>query len=119
MPGTILLVDDEPELLTVFKTALEKDRHVVLAEQCPLRALETARRHKGSLELLLSDVVMPGMDGFELSRRVREMVPGIKVIFASGFPFDLDAPDGGSLFLSKPFSLSTLRSAVDAALAGG
>ncbi|MEI8033385.1 MAG: response regulator [Chlorobiaceae bacterium] len=65
---TILLVDDEPCLLKLLKEVLEKNGYTVLPADTPMKALQLAELHRERIDLLLTDVVMPEMDGCELSR---------------------------------------------------
>ena len=84
-------------------------------------ALATARAHAGPVHLLLSDLVMPGMNGRELARRLAEARPGLKVLFTSGYGEDVAARQGaldpGAHFLEKPYSLATLARKVRESLA--
>ena len=81
------------------------------------------REAPGRIDLLLTDVVMPVMNGRELSQRVRALKPEIKVLFTSGYTADAIAHHGvlepGVDFLEKPFSLAAMAEKVRAALAGG
>jgi two-component system cell cycle sensor histidine kinase/response regulator CckA len=85
-------------------------------------ALTAAARHSGPLHLLLTDVVMPGMNGRELSARLCAVRPQVKVLFTSGYGGDVVARCGvledGVVLLEKPYSLSTLAGHVRRALAG-
>jgi CheY-like chemotaxis protein len=81
----------------------------VIAMKDPRQALEAVRRREGSLDLLITDVVMPEMNGRELRDRLREMRPGLRCLFMSGYPADAMAPAGilgeGDELLEKPFTL--------------
>jgi PAS domain S-box-containing protein len=119
---TILLVEDETVILEMGAFILEQHGYTVLVAQNPLQALELVHRRQETIDLLLTDVIMPDMNGRELSRRVLELLPAIKVLFMSGYTADILAHHGGGMdaslhFLEKPFSASQLvqkvRSVID------
>jgi two-component system, cell cycle sensor histidine kinase and response regulator CckA len=116
MAQTILLVDDHRSVRAALKTVLERAGHAVLEAPSGERAVEIAEMHPGPIDLLLADVVMPGMDGFEVARRIHALRPGAKVLFMSGHLGNAYAEDvtltGGS-FLPKPFAAADLRDALD------
>lgn len=120
--ATILVVEDEPSVLAVVKRALEQHSYVVLSASSPREALRVAER-ADSIDLLLSDIVMPEMNGVELARRLGAMRPGLRKLFVSGYTADaLDdqVARGESLRLvQKPFDAGTLLRAVDDALGDG
>ena len=109
-PGseTVLVVEDEPAVLTLSRRALEAQGYVVLAASDPIAALRVVERHGGTIHLLLTDVVMPGLSGRELADRLTAQRPGIRVLYMSGYPGDAVVQHGtlpsGSAFLQKPFS---------------
>jgi PAS domain S-box-containing protein len=109
-PGseTVLVVEDEPAVLTLSRRALEAQGYVVLAASDPAAALRVVERHGGTIHLLLTDVVMPGLSGRELADRLTAQRPGIRVLYMSGYPGDAVVQHGtlplGSAFLQKPFS---------------
>jgi CheY-like chemotaxis protein len=117
---TVLLVEDEPDMLSLGRVMLSELGYRVLGAGSPERALALAERHAGELDLLVTDVVMPGMDGQELARRLRERIPGLPVLFISGYPDDVIARRGilsGEVrLLQKPFDLERLAGAVRGAL---
>lgn len=108
----VLLVEDEPGVLKVTCSMLEGLGYRVWAAGSPQEALELAAKHAGEIRMLLTDVVMPGMNGRELATRVQDLVPGVKVLFASGYPADVLAdrgiPGGEVNFIAKPFSIQEL-----------
>ncbi len=116
LPGsrgeTILLVEDEVSILSLCETLLERLGYTVLAASTPLEALDIARRNAGNIDLLLTDVVMPGMNGKELATRLSSLCPGLKVAFMSGYTADVIAKRGvvedGVSFIQKPFVLQDL-----------
>jgi PAS domain S-box-containing protein len=109
-PGseTVLVVEDEPAVLTLSRRALEAQGYVVLAASDPLAALRVVEHHGGTIHLLLTDVVMPGLSGRELADRLTAQRPGMRVLYMSGYPGDAVVQHGtlpsGSAFLQKPFS---------------
>ena len=113
---TVLLAEDEESILKLGTTILKKHGYTVLAARTPAEALARAERHKGSIHLLITDVVMPGMNGKELKDRLTALRPGIKVLFMSGYTSDVIAHQGvideGVAFLQKPFSVNTLAQKV-------
>jgi signal transduction histidine kinase/CheY-like chemotaxis protein len=103
--GTILLVEDEPDLRSALRQLLTEEGYRVLDASGPLEALALLRAETGSIDLVLTDLVMPRMHGRELARQARELRPGVEVLFMSGW--DPDAASGpvpGSPFLRKPFT---------------
>jgi len=105
---TVLVVEDEPAVLTLSRRALEAQGYVVLAASDAAAALRVVERHGGTIHLLLTDVVMPGLSGRELADRLVAQRPGIRVLYMSGYPGDAVVQHGtlpsGSAFLQKPFS---------------
>jgi len=105
---TILVVEDEPAVLSLSRRALEAQGYVVLAASDAAAAMRVVERHGGTIHLLLTDVVMPGLSGRELADRLATRRPGIRVLYMSGYPGDAVVQHGalphGSAFLQKPFS---------------
>ena len=110
--GTVLLVEDEPALLRVGRLLLEKLGYEVLAAGTPGEALRVARDHVGTISLLMTDVVMPEMNGLDLARALLAFRPHMRCLFTSGYPADVIAHHGvldeGVHFLQKPFSRQDL-----------
>ena len=109
---TILLVEDEDAVRGLTRRCLETSGYTVLAAANAEEALEVAARIQERIDLLLTDVVMPGASGTELSRRLLERRPGTRVLYVSGYT---DASmvshvglDAGVSFLQKPFTPETL-----------
>ena len=119
---TILLVEDEAPVREVTTAQLDALGYRVLSCPSGEAALATARAHSGPIHLLLSDLVMPGMNGGELARRLVESRPALKVLFTSGYGEDVAtrrcALDPGAHFLEKPYSLARLARKVRESLAG-
>ncbi|MCR9247004.1 MAG: ATP-binding protein [bacterium] len=115
---TVLLAEDDPLVRRVTARALEGSGYRVLAEDTPAAAIDCAMRHDGPIDLLLSDVIMPGLGGPDLAARVRELRPTIAVRFISGY---LDESQTAQLLelgplLNKPFTRQELLAFVRAAL---
>jgi PAS domain S-box-containing protein len=113
---TILLVEDDPALSAMLTEVLRHLGYLVLPCTSAAAALEHAAAHQGEIQLLVTDVVMPGMDGKTLAQRVTALRPGIKVLYASGYPEAVIAHRGvldeGIHFLAKPFTPAALASRV-------
>lgn len=117
---TVLLVEDEALLLALGQRMLDELGYTVLAAGSPAEALALFDRHGGSIDLLVSDVIMPGMSGRELWQVLLERQPGLPCVFMSGYPQDVLAPHGvldrGLYFLQKPFRMRRLAERVREAL---
>ncbi len=117
---TILVVEDQIEILALTQRALAARGYTVLAADGPEKALEISRAHAAPIDLLLTDVMMPVMSGPELARVIAAERPVARLLFMSGFSADLIASDGlldvGTQFLGKPFTLAELCSRVRASL---
>ena len=113
---TILLVEDERPILNLCKLLLERNGYNVIAAATPKEALITVENYNGTIELLLTDVIMPEMNGYELSKKLRVYRPKLKTLFMSGFTADVIANnsviDSGVNFIQKPFSTKSLSTAV-------
>jgi len=113
---TILLVEDESAVRDLVATALGERGYVVLAAVDADEAQRIEREHPGAIDLLITDVVMHGMRGPELARRIRERRPRIPVLYMSGYPDDAmttgGALEGCTAFLQKPFRVSALGAKV-------
>ncbi len=95
----------------------------VVAAESPVNAVEIAGRHAKLIRVLLADVVMPGMDGSQLARRICGIDPNVKVLFMSGYPADVIAQHGlldrNTAFLAKPFTRNELAQKLCEVLDGG
>jgi CheY-like chemotaxis protein len=120
--GTVLLVEDEATVRSVTAAMLRSLGFTVVSAASPTAALETFRRGGASVDIVLSDVVMPGMSGKELRDRLRALGPDIPVVLMSGYAANFIAHHGvleeGVDFLQKPFDLKTLARRLYAALKG-
>ncbi|MGC4001037.1 MAG: PAS domain-containing protein [Anaeromyxobacter sp.] len=113
---TLLLVEDEPAVLALGKRILERHGYAVLTAPGPAAALALAAEHAGDLALLVTDVVMPGMNGLELRDRLRAARPGLPCVFVSGYAAGAIGPGGllpeGVDLLPKPFDGEVLAAKV-------
>jgi two-component system cell cycle sensor histidine kinase/response regulator CckA len=120
--GTILLVEDEEGLRALNARGLATRGYTVLEAGNGVEAMEVLERQGGTVDLVVSDVVMPEMDGPTLLRELRKKIPDIKIIFVSGYAEDafqkhLPDPDQYN-FLAKPFTLKQLVEKVKDTMAG-
>jgi two-component system cell cycle sensor histidine kinase/response regulator CckA len=117
---TVLLVEDETAILNVGKAMLEGLGYKVLTADTPSRALSQFKAHASDIRLLITDVVMPEMNGRDLAKLINEIKPGLKCLFTSGYTADVIAHHGvldeGVYFLQKPFSMKELASKLREAL---
>lgn len=119
-PAVILVVDDDTAVRQVTARVLEREGYRVLQAGEGTEALRVAREHSGPLDLLLTDVVMPGMNGRELSEKLAVVRPETRLLYMSAYTEDEVILRGIRVsevaFLHKPFGLKGLASAVRAAL---
>jgi len=119
---TVLLAEDEEVVRTMGVEILEGFGYTVLEAAEPADALAHARTHDGAIDLLITDVIMPGMNGRALAEQVTALRPGIRVLYISGYPADFISDravlEDGVNFLQKPFSLRSLALKVRDALDG-
>ncbi len=119
---TVLLVEDEPSILVLGKAILERYGYKVLAVRTPEEAQKLAEQYEGQIHLLITDVVMPQMNGRDLMVRIITSRPEIKTLYMSGYTTDVIAHHGvleeGINFLQKPFSNQTLAAKVREVLDG-
>ncbi len=108
---TVLITEDEPMVRKMISRILKTNGYNVLLAEDGHDALETIKNYNSHIDLLISDMIMPKMDGRELAAEVRNIMPDIKVIFISGYTDDIlrDMPDISNInFLQKPFSTPSL-----------
>jgi two-component system, cell cycle sensor histidine kinase and response regulator CckA len=110
---TVLVVDDQDFVRDVIKIALEDAGYTVIDAGSPVEAIGLARDANATIELLVTDVVMPEMDAFELADRITCEIPNVRVLYTSGYT---DAAAEGP-FLQKPFTPAQLVEKVGAVLA--
>ena len=116
---TVLVVDDDPQILMLAKIMLEDSGYRVLTAGTPGEAIVLAQKHAGKVQLLLADVVMPGMNGRDLAKRLQSSYPSLKVLFMSGHSAGIiGVMDENVNFISKPFSMATFAAKVREVLRG-
>lgn len=119
---TILLAEDERNLLDVLRQLLEGLGYTVLTAADGVAAIEVSERHSGPIDLFLSDLVMPGMDGRQAAVKISAARPGIAVLFMSGYTRDMmesGLPRRSRCgFIAKPFSLELLARRIREVLEG-
>jgi PAS domain S-box-containing protein len=117
---TILLVEDETPILQMAKTTLEKLGYTVWTAESPKHALELAKKYNGKINLLITDVVMPEMNGHDLALRLAANNPDLKTLYMSGYAADVVSHHGilneDVLFMQKPFSIRELAKNVRKAI---
>jgi CheY-like chemotaxis protein len=117
---TVLLVEDDPLILEIAITMLQTLGYTVLAAATPREALQIAKEHRGEIQVVLTDVVMPEMNGRELAKQLLGLRPGLKCVFMSGYTANVIAQHGvlddGMHFIPKPFTLKVLADRIREAL---
>jgi two-component system cell cycle sensor histidine kinase/response regulator CckA len=117
---TILLVEDEPMILELTVIMLKTLGYTVLSAATPGEAIRLAREHCGQIHMLLTDVIMPEMNGRDLAKNLLSLYPDLKRLFMSGYTANVIAHhgvlDAGVHFLQKPFSLGELAAKIREAL---
>jgi len=117
----ILIVEDEPSVLAITETMLMQQGYNVVTAATPSEALKKASSGDHNFDLLLTDVIMPEMNGAELARKIAGIYPEIRVVFMSGYSANIISPHGvlekGTFFLQKPFIVEQLAEIVRTALA--
>ena len=117
---TILLVEDNGPVRDLGYTLLTQKGYTVLKAENGTDALKRLASHNGPVHLLLTDMIMPGMNGQELFGKAAQIRPGLKVLYLSGYSDDLIAHhgilDASTAFIQKPFTVHTLAAKVRAAI---
>ena len=112
----VLLVEDEPGILKLSKLILERNGYKVLDAGTSAEAIASAENYKGTIDLLLTDVIMPEMNGSELSKKLHASRPELKTLFMSGYTADVIAHnsvlESGVNFIQKPFNVKSLTTAI-------
>ncbi len=110
--GTVLVVEDDEQLRRLTHRALASQGYTVLEADRGSTALDIARRHKGEIDLLLTDVIMPDTNGPKLAETIRAARPGLRVLYMSGYPDGAIASHGmlepGVAYLAKPFTTEAI-----------
>ena len=115
--GTILLVDDEDMIIAVGKSLLEKLGFRVVTAKGGEQAIDAVKRNGAKIDLVVLDLVMPGMDGGRVFDRIREIRPAVPVLLSSGYSIDGQAAEimrrGCDGFIQKPFTIAELSQKVE------
>jgi DNA-binding response OmpR family regulator len=115
-PATVLVVEDEEDVRELARDILEMNGYLVLEALDGADATRLAETHPGPIDLLITDVVMPGTSGPELARRLRAHRPGLRVLCMSGYPESADrrieGEAGWNAWLQKPFTPAGLMAKV-------
>ncbi len=120
----ILVVDDEPNICDASRRALNKQGYEIIVAANGAEAMALFTKHREKIKLILTDIMMPHMDGLEMIRQIRKLDPHIKVIAASGMVSASDSHQrlkdladlGVKIFLDKPFSIERLLEAIRSTL---
>lgn len=114
--GTILLVENEHDILILCRAALEEAGYTTLSAETPREAIRLARQYNGEVDMLLTDVVMPDMNGCDLAKELQSIIPDLKTLFMSGYSSDVISRHEMLAervnFIQKPFSLKLLTTMV-------
>ena len=117
---TILVVDDDPNIINLISEILKGLGYQVLRASCGAEALRISQEHAGGIDLLLADIIMPGLRGTDLGRELIRKRPGLKVLYMSGYADGIARHTttlrANDLYLQKPFSLEKLAVCVRRAL---
>jgi DNA-binding response OmpR family regulator len=117
----VLVVEDEAPVRQLVTSTLQRAGYNVLSAEDAPSAMARLRGHGAPIDLLLTDVIMPGRNGRELARDAQEHQPGLPVLFMSGYADRTFGPEGpgglGDAFLQKPFGLDVLAARVRQILA--
>lgn len=117
---TVLVVEDETSIRRLTKTMLERMGYTVLAAASPVKAIDLVKEQEEPVQLLITDVVMPEMNGRDLAEKLQDIYPSLKVLFMSGYTANVIAHRGvldeGVHFIQKPFSMKDLAVKVREAL---
>lgn len=119
LSGTVLIVEDEAAIRSLTSRILRRKGYEVLEAVDGADALRVAEAHDGSIEVLLTDLVMPGIGGAELAGRIGSARPRLRVVYMSGYGEEdlaTHGVEGPALFLGKPFRPDELLAKVRAAL---
>jgi CheY-like chemotaxis protein len=109
---TILLVEDEQTILNITTMILTKQGYTVLAANSPSEAIQLASEHSSGIHLLMTDVVMPEMNGRDLAKKLQSLYPQLKCLYMSGYTANVIAHhgvlDAGLHFIQKPYNMNVL-----------
>ena len=117
---TVLVVDDEEDLRDIMRRMLERRGFSTLIAGDSQQAIAVCREHPGDIDILVTDLGLPGVSGGELSRTATELRPGMSVVYISGLPKEIAVADGligeDALLVKKPFSRDVLVDALRSVL---
>ncbi|HKK98727.1 MAG TPA: ATP-binding protein, partial [Desulfotignum sp.] len=117
---TVLVVEDEAVILDLACAMLDHLGYTALAAASPEKALNLAQAHAGKIHLVITDVVMPGMNGRDLAEQLTQLYPDLRVLFMSGYTANVIAHHGvldpGVHFMQKPFSMEDMAAKVQAVI---
>jgi len=113
--ATVLIVEDDPRVRSLAELILHKAGHDVVTTGGPIEAI-AALKAQSDIDLVITDIVMPDMNGFDLAIELRRITPGIRLVFMSGFTSDHFKRSIDDPFLMKPFTVESLTNVVDQAL---
>jgi CheY-like chemotaxis protein len=109
---TVLVVEDEPAILSLIRRQLSTHGYAVLTAQSPTEAIRVVKEHLSQVHLLLTDVIMPQLNGKDLAEAIAQISPGIRCLFMSGYTADIIAKhgvvDSEMAFIQKPFTTAQL-----------
>ena len=110
---TVLVIDDEELIRILTENFLEQLGYNVLLADCGEDAVEIFKEKSSQIQLVLSDITMPGIDGIETVRQLRKIAPGLRAIISSGYSNErIDSFPEKTVFLPKPYSISELQEAI-------
>ncbi len=112
----VLIAEDEPVVRLLLQRLLKTWGYRTLLASDGEHAMEVARQHEGEIDLLLSDVTMPGINGHELAEKMTQQRPFLKVILMSGYSHAQVALHRGWKFVQKPFKAETIKKAIETSL---
>ncbi len=119
---TILVIDDESEILELVRDILEMNGYKVLTARDGIEAIGMFEEEHGSIDLVLLDLTMPGMNGIDVYKKLKKESPGVKVIFTSGYNQERITNELGEdthiAFIQKPFRSKDLVSKIDHTILG-
>ena len=113
--ATVLVVEDDPRVRSLAELILQKAGHDVVATAGPVEAL-AAIKAQSDIDLVITDIVMPDMNGFDLAVELKRIAPGVRVVYMSGFTSDHFKRTIDDPFLMKPFTVESLTNVVDRSL---
>ncbi len=118
---TVLVVDDEEDLRDIMRRMLDRRGFATLVAGDAQQATAVCREHPGEIDILVTDLGLPGVSGGDLSRVATELRPGMQVVYISGLPKEIAVADGligeDALLVKKPFSTEALIEALRSVIA--